>query len=123
METNGIGKFLPGLLRNTLAKAHAPCAVHEIHQSRNKELRILEGFDALLASRRLYVHENVLKTPFMTEMREWRPGNNKGHDDGLDAAAGALAQHPDRLARIYGSGSHNWMHGRGSHRADSDFKV
>ena len=123
VETNGIGKFLPNILRNELAKAKAPAAVKEISQSRNKAQRILESFDALLAARRLYVHESVKATPFLMEMREWRPDSTKTHDDGLDAAAGALAAQPDRLARIYGQGGHNWMNNAKAHKAHTDFKV
>jgi len=123
VETNGIGKFLPTMLRNELTKAHAPCAVQELHQSQNKEARILNAFDAVLAAQRLYVHRSVLKTPFMTEMQEWRPEGSKGHDDGLDAVAGALAQSPDRLTRLHGKGSHNWMRGHGAHKADTNFKI
>jgi len=123
VETNGIGKFLPNMLRNALAKAHTPCAVNELHQSRNKDERILEAYDAALAAQRLYVHKSVLKTPFITEMQEWRPKSTKGHDDGLDAVAGALAQSPDRLARLYGKGSYNWMRSASAHKADTDFKV
>jgi len=123
VEINGIGKFLPNILRNELAKAKAPCKVQEISQTRSKELRILEAFDAVLAAQRLFVHESVLQTPFMTEMQEWRPGANKTHDDGLDAVAGALAGQPDRLPRIYGRGAHSWMKHGGSHKADTDFKV
>ena len=123
LETNGIGKFLPTMLRNALANERTPCAVKEIHQSRNKDIRIIEGFDAALAARRLYVHQSVLQTPFMTEMREWRPGSNKGHDDGLDAAAGALAAEPDRLARLYGKGAQSWMRGQGAHTANTEFTV
>ncbi|MEZ5814998.1 MAG: phage terminase large subunit [Alphaproteobacteria bacterium] len=123
VEINGIGKFLPNILRNELARAKAPTRVQEISQTRAKDLRILEAFDAILAARRLYVHRRVLQTPFMMEMREWRPGANKGHDDGLDAVAGALAQQPDRLARIYAQGGHGWTKTAHSHTAKSDFKV
>ena len=123
VEINGIGKFLPNILRNELARAKAPCKVQEISHSRNKDIRILEAFDAVLAARRLHVHRSVLQTPFMTEMQEWRPGASKGHDDGLDAVAGALAQQPDRLPRIYSSGAHSWMKHSGAHKADTDFKV
>jgi hypothetical protein len=59
----------------------------------------------------------------MMEMREWRPGSSKGYDDGLDAVAGALTQAPDRLPRLYGKGSYNWMKSAHSHKADTDFKV
>lgn len=123
IETNGIGKFLPALLRNELARAKAPCAVKEHSASRPKDLRIIEAFDALLAARRLSVHESVLQTPFMTEMREWRPGSSRGHDDGLDAVAGALSQAPLRLPRVYGAGAHAWMRGRDAHKAKTEFEV
>jgi hypothetical protein len=123
VETNGIGKFLPGLLRNELSNAKAPTTVKEITSTRNKDLRILEAFDAFMAARRLYVHKRVQQTPFVTEMQEWRPGSNKGHDDGLDAVAGALAQEPIRLQRIYGKGSHSWTGRNNQHTAKTDFKV
>ncbi len=123
LETNGIGKFLPSILRNTLAHMRVPCRVQEVSQTRNKELRILEAFDAILAARRLHVHRDVLKTPFITEMQEWRPEGGKGHDDGLDAVAGALAQTPDRLPRIFGKGGHSWMQTTKTHKADTEFKV
>lgn len=123
IETNGIGKFLPKILRNTLANVRAPCSVNELHQSQNKDARIIDAFDAVLAAERLHVHRSVLKTPFITEMQEWRPGVNKGHDDGLDAVAGALLQTPDRLPRQYAKGGHNWMQGQGVHKADTNFKV
>ena len=123
VETNGIGKFLPTMLRNELAKAHAPCKVQELHQKHNKDARIIEAFDSVLAAERLYIHKSVLQTPFITEMQEWRPGSNKGHDDGLDAVAGALAQTPDRLTRLHGKGHHEWMRVQGVHKADTEFKV
>lgn len=123
VEINGIGKFLPNILRNELAKAKTPCKVQEISQSRAKDTRILEAFDAVLAAKRLYVHRSVLQSPFITEMQEWRPGATKGHDDGLDAVAGAIAQQPDRLARLYGVGSYTWMKPGKSHKAGTDFKV
>ncbi len=128
VETNGIGKFLPNILRNELARAKAPCTVKEISQSRSKDLRILEAFDTVLAANRLFIHKNVLKTRFMMEMREWRPsesgkGSSRHHDDGLDAVAGALAQQPDRLKRLHKVGAHQWMVGANAHKAKSDFDV
>lgn len=124
VETNGIGKFLPGILRNELALAHTPCRVQEFSQTRPKEIRIIEAFDALMASGRLHVHKAVAVTPFMTEMREWSPARTKGHDDGLDAAAGALAQQPVRLKRLYGKGAQGWIKSSpGQHKARTDFKI
>ncbi len=123
VEVNGIGRFLPNILRNELTKAHAPARVSEVSSSRPKDVRILEGFDAVMASRRLYVHENVYKTPFVMEMREWRPNIRSGHDDGLDAVAGAISQQPDRLNRLYSRGAQRWMKNARPHKANSDFNV
>ena len=123
VEGNGIGKFLPNLLRNEMTRAYTPCGVKEFHQSRSKDLRILEAFDALLAARRLHVHKSIVDTPFMMEMREWRPFANGGMDDGLDAVAGALAQQPVRLKRLYGAGAQTWMPGAQSRKAKTDFNF
>lgn len=123
VEINGIGKFLPSILRNELAKAKAPCAVQEMVSTRAKDLRILEAFDAVLAARRLYVHKSVYQTPFVTEMTEWRPGASRGHDDGLDAVAGALSLQPVRLKRLYGAGGQSWMKSAGTQKAKTDFTV
>ena len=124
VEINGIGRFLPGLLRNALVAAGAPCAVKEVVSSQKKEVRILEAFDAILAARRLYASGQVRSTPFVAEMREWRPERSRGHDDGLDAVAGALMQSPLRIERLYARGGHRWMRGQGgAHKASSDFQV
>lgn len=93
LEINGIGRFLPAILRR---EAAGHFAVVEYSNSRPKDLRILEAFDGVLAARALRVHGSVKATPFADEMREWRPGGNN-RDDGLDAVAGALAQQPVRV--------------------------
>jgi hypothetical protein len=123
VEANGIGKFLPGILRNEMVLAHAPCSVQELTQVRSKDLRILDAFDSLLAARKLYVSRNVMKTPFLMEMQEWRPGLSRGHDDGLDAVAGAIDRLPSRMSRLYGSGAHTWGRGVQEHEAKTDFMV
>ncbi|MGE4313023.1 MAG: phage terminase large subunit [Pseudobdellovibrionaceae bacterium] len=100
IEINGIGKFLPAILRRELAHAGLSCAVVEVASTRPKELRILEGFDAVLAARALHVHEDVMRTPFVTEMKEWRPGLKTARDDGLDAVAAALSREPVRIRSV-----------------------
>ena len=122
VEINGIGKFLPAILRNELVHAKAPCSVQEISNTRPKDIRILESFDAVLAAQRLYIHRSILQTPFMMEMQEWRPGG-KTYDDGIDAVAGALSQQPVRLKRLYGSSGQNWMKNTQNHKAKTDFKI
>jgi len=98
LETNGIGKFLPGLMRRELERQGVTCAVLEQHSTTAKDRRILDAFDAPLAAGRVFVHERVRSSPFITEMREWRPGS-QAHDDGLDAVAGCLLAEPVRLPR------------------------
>lgn len=123
IEANGIGKFLPAILRNEMAAARVPCKVMEFYNSRPKDLRILEAFDGVMAARRLFVHRSVLQTPFMTEMQEWRPGKSVGYDDGLDAVAGALSLQPVRIKRLYGRGEYSWMGSAVAHKAKTEFQV
>tara|TARA_R110002124_G_scaffold38253_7_gene121623 strand:+ start:79017 stop:80540 length:1524 start_codon:yes stop_codon:yes gene_type:complete len=98
LETNGIGRFLPGLLRRALGTAGVEAAVIEATSHRAKDLRILDAFDAVLAAGRLHAHDSVWRTPFVREMREWMPGTTC-RDDGLDAVAGCLLAEPVRLGR------------------------
>lgn len=121
IETNGIGKFLPNILRREIAKARVPCAVVEHTSTRSKDLRILESFETVLAARLLHVHNSVFKTRFINEMQEWRPGRHS-HDDGLDAVAGAIALQPVRLRADIFSGRQNW-HGGTVYNAKTDFIV
>lgn len=122
LETNGLGKFLPGLLRQELGKAGLICAVREITSRKPKAIRILEAFDVVLAARALHVHRDVLATPFITELQEWRPGKAGAHDDALDAVAGALSLEPVRLSRIHGTRRQSWM-GLNQTTAGSEFDV
>lgn len=96
LEINGIGRFLPGLLRKELQRHGIDCAIREVSSRRPKDIRILEAFDAVLAARCLHVREALRSTPFLSEMRDWKPGRNGGHDDGLDAVAGAISNVPLR---------------------------
>ncbi len=96
VETNGIGKFLPALLRRQFASEHISCAVME-HTSRdNKVSRILSAFDAVLMNRALKAHTRIKQTPFLEQMQDWTPmGHSK--DDALDAVAGCLLSEPVRI--------------------------
>ena len=126
LETNGLGRFLPGLLRRELQAAGLACAVIEVASRRNKELRIIDAFDAVLAAGRLHAHTQVWTTPFVAEMREWTPAA-PGRDDGLDAVAGCLLNEPVRLARrADGEETRDrsrWRPGAGAWKAKLDFAV
>jgi len=127
LETNGVGKFLPGLLRRELEREGVTCAVIEKHSRRNKAERILSAFDVVLASRSLNVHQTVWKTSFPTEMRDWVP-NISARDDALDAVAGCLLSEPIRLPRtplheLDGKQMKHWGGYGGLTLAQSDFEV
>lgn len=97
VETNGIGRFLPSLLRRELARAGAACAVVEQHSHRPKQERILAALDPVLAGRRLHAHAQVFRTPFAAELAEWKPDTPGTRDDALDALSGCLLAEPVRL--------------------------
>ncbi len=100
VENNGLGRFLPGLLRAEMARARVACSVVERASTRSKTERILAAFEPLLAARRLWAHQSVFATRLIEEMREWRAEARAAADDGLDAVAGAILAEPARLARI-----------------------
>jgi hypothetical protein len=96
VETNGLGRYLPALLRRELAAAGLAVTVSEQVSVTAKDQRILNAFDPLLAAGALHVHASVWETPFIREMREWLPGG-RGRDDGLDAVSGCILAQPVRL--------------------------
>ena len=100
VETNGIGAFLPGLLRQEFARAGIACTVREMTSRVPKDTRILGALDPVLAARRLSAHESVFRTRFPQEMAAWRPGEPGQHDDALDAVAGCIAAEPVRLPTL-----------------------
>ncbi|MCA8929508.1 MAG: phage terminase large subunit [Alphaproteobacteria bacterium] len=122
IETNGIGAFLPGLLRRELARRRLGVSVQSATARQAKDTRILAALEVPLAARLLRVHRSVLETPFPREMREWRPGRNQ-RDDGLDAVAGAIAAAPVRLPVHAMAGQTAPWWGHGPVQAPSDFSL
>ncbi len=123
VETNGVGKFLPAILRKSLAALGLATAVVEKTSHAAKAVRILESFDVAMAAKILHVHASVYKTPFITEMAEWRPDVKGMRDDGLDAAAGALSLGPMRIKRIYAKGTKFRIGDGKNFSARTDFDV
>ena len=127
LETNGLGRFLPGLLRREIQAAGVNAGVVEKSNNRAKDLRIVDAFDAVLAAGRLHTHSSVWDTPFVREMREWVPGG-KMADDGLDAVSGCLLNEPVRLSRAVErpgnqKPSPSWQGGSGPFTAKTEFPV
>lgn len=125
VETNGIGKFLPAMVRKVIAQEGLSTAVLDHHAKENKQKRILESFDCALAARSLFVHGSVYDTPFVHEVSEWHPSAKGAKDDGLDAVAGALMAQPMRLKPVYRAHGKapRWGAGAKSHTAKTDFPV
>jgi hypothetical protein len=121
IETNGLGRFLPALLRRELGAARVACAVVEQFSHSNKEQRILDAFDPLLAAGALHAHAGVWSTPFVEEMREWRPAR-RCRDDGLDAVSGCLLAEPVRLRRYAPGPRREWRPGSPAQAAAVEFE-
>ncbi|WP_119679673.1 phage terminase large subunit [Indioceanicola profundi] len=96
VEANGVGGFLPQLLRGVLARHGLAVSVCKEVSRAPKAQRIQEGIEARLAAGMLHAHAGVFATPLIAEMRDWRP-EGAGPDDGLDALAGCLLAEPLRL--------------------------
>ena len=122
IEVNGVGGFLPSILRRELGAAGLAIQVVEETSSRRKSDRILAAFDPVLAARRLRAHVSVWQTPFIEEMREWSPiGQNR--DDGLDAVSGCLLGQPTRIrGALLGGHRPDWRDMRPA-RAHITFEV
>ena len=122
VESNGVGRFLPDILKRALDREGHGASVVERHNHRPKRERILEAFDAPLAAGVLSAHASVFATPFLRELREWRPEAN-GQDDGLDAAAGALLAEPARLMPRSPAPRNDWRRNARPGRARTGFRI
>lgn len=105
VENNGLGQFLPGLLRKTLREENISCAVQPHHNTKPKVQRILAAFEAPLAAGAVHLHERLRGGIFPEQMRDWRPDDKNAEDDALDAAASAILAGPS-LAGTGGSTTH-----------------
>jgi hypothetical protein len=93
VEDNGIGKFLPEILRS-----HTGASVIAERSRISKEKRIFDSFEVASSAGLLFVHERVKSTRWMYEFMEWTPSGGSP-DDGLDAAAGAMSAPPVKFPR------------------------
>ena len=54
----------------------------------------LDSIEPILTTGRMYAHRRIQSTPLISEMIGWAPYGYVGHDDGLDAVAGAICAIP-----------------------------
>jgi hypothetical protein len=101
VETNGIGKFIPAVLKAALKQRHLVCGVKEEHSTASKNKRILEAWEPLLMSEgMLWAHQSVTDGPLISQMQLFNPVATDQADDYLDAGAGAITEAPERLRNI-----------------------
>ncbi len=104
VESNGVGVFAPAILRACIKQRRMRCGVTEKPSVTNKNRRILETFQPLLLTRsQLWAHVDVLNGPFWDQLRDWNPTTQNQEDDYIDAAAGAIAETPERIGKIGGN--------------------
>lgn len=124
LETNGVGGFLPKLLREEAKRQGRFLRILPVHSRTPKAQRIQTGIEARLAGGKLHAHQTVFTTPLIAEMRDWRP-DGRGHDDGLDAVAGCLLAEPLRsdptTPQLGTPRPPDWRTAPGQHLAEVDF--
>ena len=134
IETNGIGNFAPASLKGALKARRIRCGVNEVHNSGNKNKRILEAVEGPLMSGLLWVHTSVIDTPEEGEnssrqyknMRMFNPAISDQADDDLDSLAGAITDSPERVGKIHRTNEvnerPNWRTDGGVVEATLDFE-
>jgi hypothetical protein len=97
IETNGIGNFLPQiLLKHTRGLG---IGVDGKHTSIRKSDSIQGAYETPLSAGILYVHDSVMNTKFVTQLRDFNPRSMRGKDDFIDAPAKSIAQLPIAIGR------------------------
>ena len=118
IETNGIGKFAPAVLKACLKQRRIQCGVKEESAVTNKDKRILEAFEPVLTSGMLWAHQSVIDGPAWDQMRDWVPGVPNQPDDYLDSGAGAITETPERIKATAAGSARNsadWRPDSGVH--------
>src|SRR5690606_18873180 len=99
VETNGVGAFVPQLLKQALKQERLRCGVTDVPAKGVKNDRILAGLEGPLKSGVLWAHVDVLDGPLWDQMKDWNPAVKEQPDDCLDSGAGAILQAPVRIGR------------------------
>lgn len=124
VETNGIGAFVPQVLMNYARPRNL--AVDGVYTTKNKVMKIIESLETPLSGGFLHVHQSVMNSKFVTQLRDFSPKFHKGHDDYIDAVASAIEEQPIRIAQAnFGSGDFmgSWQSGGKSYEAQVDYTT
>ena len=104
VETNGVGAFVPQILLKEVRGMHI--GVDGIYSKGQKGIRIIESFETPMSGGFIHIHRSVAETPFIMQMRDFKPKSSIEHDDYIDASASAIANEPIRISRG-GTANHN----------------
>lgn len=97
IKTQGVGGFLPAIMKKAFKEAGVRCGVIEKSETRNKNTRILEAYEAPLSGQFLHVHKSVYESGLAEQMRDWVPEKSKQPDDLLDAGEGSISSLPVKI--------------------------
>lgn len=103
VETNGVGAFLPETLRKYTRGLDI--AVDEQHTRKKKVISIIEAFETPMSAGFVYVNEEILAGPFLSQMRDF-PHSKK--DDYIDAPAKAIHLLPMLYGRDVWNDPNGW---------------
>ncbi|MFC4518616.1 phage terminase large subunit [Cupriavidus pinatubonensis] len=119
VETNGLGAFMPKLLRRALKQEQLRCGVKEHIAKGNKNERILAGLEPPMKSGVLWAHVDVLNGPMWDEMKDWNPAIKEQPDGYLDSGSGAILEAPVRINHLVGkptaTADKDWRQSAGVH--------
>lgn len=124
IETNGIGKFMPAVMKAALKQRKLVCGVYDDHSKDNKNKRILEAFEPLLLSNMLFMSRQVADSAAFTEMLEFNPAATSNADDYIDAGAKAISANPERIqkfGKVNDKMQQNWSPVSGTFEVQVDY--
>lgn len=101
IETNGIGAFLPAILRQVVAGTGI--SVEGKGTRRDKAEKIIHAYEARLSAGYIHCHYTVWESPFVSQMRDFNPKLiGRGKDDFIDSVASAILNEPIRVTTGWG---------------------
>lgn len=133
IETNGVGTHVPDNFLAVFRKRGIQCGVEGIHESKNKNSRILGAIEGPLTSGYLYAHESILKdengndSDIVKKMRLFNAETQDNPDDEIDSLSKAITNEPVRIGRknlpnSYGSRT-EWRPNHGAVELKTEFSY
>jgi len=108
IESNGIGNFLPAILRKHMAGTGLTCEGKATTQ--NKLQKIMHAYETPLSAGMIHAHKSVMNSKFVGQLRDFNKHSvNRMKDDFIDAVAMAILSQPIRIkSGHYGTRKQFW---------------